>query len=128
MNNDITVGALAFKSQYSDKTGSKRIEVSRGVNLPTTLTINHQVTTNSSTKKLERRSVVRFDRTQVLDTTTGETGVVSAYIVVVVPQGATVASSDIIGAGAPVQSLIDLLQEDDSGLDLMDEIFVNQEQ
>jgi hypothetical protein len=92
------------------------------------MTVSHQLTTDSQTKKPVRRSLLRFDRTQVLDSTTGETGVVSAYLVVVVPQGATVASSDIIGAGAPVQSLIDTLQEDDSGLDLMDEIFVNQEQ
>jgi hypothetical protein len=114
-----------MKLKYSDKSGSVRSEVSRGPNLPTTMTISHQQVTDSKLKVPATRSLLRVDRTQVLDSTTGLVGDVSAYVVVQVPQGASITSSDILAA---IQSLIDVLQEDDSGLDLMDEIFVNREQ
>lgn len=126
MNNDLTVDTLAFKLAYSDKTGSKRIETSRGVNLPTTMTVSHQQTVDSATKLPIRRSLLRFDRTQAVSASeTAPLGTVSAYIVVSVPSGTEVEGSDVL---AVIQHLISVLQEDDSGLDLMDEIFVNQEQ
>lgn len=127
MNNNLTIDTLSFNLAYSDKSGSKRLEVSRGVNMPTTMTISHQTVIDSKTKSPTRRSVLRFDRTQVVDNgaSSASLGDVSAYIVVSVPLGAEVVNTDIL---AVIQLLISTLQEDDSGLDLMDEIFVNQEQ
>jgi hypothetical protein len=127
MNNDLTIDTLSFKLQYSDKTGSKRIDTSRGVTLPTTMSIAHQQIKDSNTGLPARRSVLRFDRNQSLDEVDGITviGPISAYVVVQIPTGSGVQSSDVL---AVIQHLISTLQEDDSGLDLMDEIFINQEQ
>lgn len=123
MNADLTINTLSFKQSYSDKTGSLRREVSRGVNLPTELKIAHADYVDSATKLPGRRSVVRFDR--YVEMTDGKTAPVSAYIVVTRPTDTAVQSTDITSA---VDLLIGLLQEDDTGLDLMDEIFVNEEQ
>lgn len=124
MNANLTIDTLSFNQIYSDKSESLRRESSRGANLPTELKISHQDYTDSATKLPGKRSLVRFDRTVALsDTTT--VAPVSAYIVVARPNDAAITGTDIL---AVVQHLITLLQEDDSGLDLMDEIFVNLEQ
>jgi hypothetical protein len=124
MNADLTIDTLSFKQVYSDEKGSLRRETSRGVNLPEELKIAHQSITDSATKLPSKRSMARFDRYVEL-TESGLTAPVSAYIVVQRPNDANVESADIL---AVVQRLVTLLQEDDSGLDLMDEIFVNGEQ
>lgn len=123
MNANLTIDTLSFNEVYSDKTGSLRRETSRGVNLPTELKIAHQDYVDSATKLPGKRSLARFDR--AVELTDGRSAPVSAYIVVTHPSDAAIEGSDIL---AVVQHLISLLQEDDSGLDLMDEIFVNKEQ
>jgi hypothetical protein len=124
MNANLTIDTLSFNQIYSDKSESLRRETSRGANLPTELRISHQDYVDSATKLPGKRSLARFDRTVALsDTVT--VGDVSAYIVVARPNDAAVTATDIL---AVVQHLVSLLQEDDSGLDLMDEIFVNLEQ
>lgn len=123
MNANLTVGALSYVQRYSEKSGSLRTEVARGPALPTTLKIAHSPYVDSATKLPGIRSVVRFDRFQALST--GVIAPVSAYIVVTRPTDTAVTSTEILAA---FQNLIDLLQEDDSGLDLADEIFVNGEQ
>lgn len=124
MNADLTIDTLSFKQIYSDKTGSLRREVSRGANLPTELKIAHQETTDSTYKVPATRSTARFDRYVALSDGKIAPGV-SAYVVVHRLEDSAVTSADIL---AVVQHLISLLQEDDTGLDLMDEVFVNQEQ
>jgi len=123
MNANLTIDTLSFNQVYSDQAGSLRREVSRGVNLPTELKIAHTEYTDSSTKLKGTRSLARFDRK--VELSTGVIAPVSAYVVVTRPTDADVTSTDIL---AVVQHLISLLQEDDTGLDLMDEIFVNGEQ
>lgn len=123
MTSDITLDTLSFKLVYSDKTGSLRREISRGVNLPEELKIAHADYVDSATKLPGKRSLARVDRTVAI--TGGGTAPVSAYVVVTHPNDAAIVSADIL---AVVQRLVTLLQEDDSGLDLMDEIFVNKEQ
>jgi hypothetical protein len=123
MNANLTIDTLSFNQVYSDQAGSLRREVSRGVNLPTELKIAHTDYTDSSTKLKGTRSLVRFDRK--VELSTGVIAPVSAYVVVTRPTDADVTSTDIL---AVVQHLISLLQEDDTGLDLMDEVFVNGEQ
>lgn len=124
MTNDLTIDTLSFKLVYSDKTGSLRREISRGVNLPTELKIAHQDFTDSATKLPGKRSVVRFDR-YVATSEAGKTAPVSAYVVVAAPTDSAITSADIL---AVAQHLVSFLQEDDSGLDLMDEAFVAKEQ
>jgi len=125
MDNNLTVSTLAFNLRFSDKqAGSERVETSRGVNLPEIMTIRHESYVDSKTKVPGRRSVLRFDRHLEFS---GERGIspVSAYLVVQVPQDTAVQSSDVL---AVIERLVNVIQEDDSGLDLADEIFVNQQQ
>jgi hypothetical protein len=123
MNASLTVGALSFTQRYTDVSGSLRTEVSRGVNLPTEMTIKHQDIVDSTTKLATTRSVLRFDRYKAI--ADGRIIPCSAYLVVVTPKDVAFESTDVL---AVVQSIVDTIQEDDSGLDLMDEIFVNKEQ
>lgn len=124
MNADLTISTLAFKLAFSDKAnGSERREISRGVNLPEVMTVKHQQYTDSSTKLKGRRSVLRFDR--YLELTDGQIVPVSAYLVVAVPADAGITSADV---QAVVERVVNTIQEDDTGLDLADEIFVNGEQ
>lgn len=117
----LTIDTLVFDKKYSQNTGSLRREVSRGVNLPTELKIAHSPYVDSATKLPGLRSLVRFDR--VVNLTGGKTATVSAYVVVTRPNDPTIVNADIT---AVVQHLVSFLQEDDSGLDLMDEVFLNQ--
>jgi hypothetical protein len=85
--------------------------------------VAHTDYTDSSTKLKGKRSLLRFDRyIELADDTIAP---VSAYVVVTHPTDAAVTSTDIL---AVIECLVNTLQEDDTGLDLMDEIFVNKEQ
>jgi hypothetical protein len=124
MNNDLTISTLSFKLNSLDaQSGSKRTEVSRGVNLPTTMTVRHQEYTDSLTKKKGIRSVLRFDR--YLEMADGSIAPVSAYLVVTAPQDTGVATTDV---QAVVEYIVNTIQEDDTGLNLADNLFVNREQ
>lgn len=123
MNADLTLSTLTFALSYSDKTGSLRREVSRGPSLPEELSIKHQAYVDSATKLPGTRSVVRIDRHVAL--TDGRVAPVSAYLVVTVPNDAAVVSADVLAA---VERIAQIIQEDDTGLDLADEIFVGRQQ
>jgi len=124
MNANLTIDTLSFNQVYpGSETGpSLRREVSAGVNLPTELKIGHTQFTDSATKLKGIRSMARFDKK--VELSTDAIGTVSAYIVVARPNDTAITSAIVL---ATVQHLISLLQEDDTGLDLMDEIFVNGE-
>jgi hypothetical protein len=123
MDSNLTIDTLTFKQSFSDREGSERREISRGVNLPTVMTIKKQNYTDSTTKKAGVRTVLRFDRYLALED--GSIAPVSAYLVVATPTDTGVVSSDVL---AVVQHIASTIQEDDSGLDLPEEIFVNGEQ
>jgi hypothetical protein len=123
MNAALTLSTLTFNLAYSDKTGSERREVSRGVNLPEVLSIKHQPYVDAASKLPGVRSVVRLDRHVAISD--GRILPVSAYLVVTVPNDALITSSDVLAA---VERIAQVIQEDDSGLDLPDEIFINHEQ
>jgi len=122
MNNNLTVSTLAFNLGTSDKAGSERREVSRGINLPTVMTVKHQPYVDSQTKVPGTRSVVRFDRYVA-----GSARVLacSAYMVVTTPGDALITGSDVL---AVVGHLINTLETGDGKLGLAEEIFVNREQ
>jgi hypothetical protein len=123
MNANLTVSTLSFNQIFSDKAGSLRREVSRGVTLPTEMKVAHTDYKDSATKLQGKRSLVRFDR--YIELSDDSIAPVSAYVVVTHPNDSAVTSTDIL---AVVECLVNTLQEDDTGLDLMDEIFVNKEQ
>jgi len=125
MNNDLTLptGTEAFTLAYSDQSGSKRTSVARGASLPTILTIKHQPYVDTITKRAGTRSVARFDRHMAM--ADGKIVPVSAYLVVAAPTDTTVDSTNLL---AVIGNIVDLIQEDDSGLNLMSNIFVNKEQ
>jgi hypothetical protein len=123
MTNDLTLRGQTYALIYSDKTGSLRREVSRGATLPSELKIAHSDYIDSATKLPGKRSVARSD--YYMELSTEGIAPVSAYIVVTRPNDSAVTSVELLAA---IQTLIDLLQEDDSGLDLADEIFVNGQQ
>jgi hypothetical protein len=124
MNASLTLSTLVFGQQYSDKSGSLRQEVSRGVNLPTRLLIRHQDVIDSATKLPAVRSSIRTEYAQAL-TAGGIANGVTATLTVQALKDTAVTSAIIL---AVVELLAQLIQEDDSGLDLADEIFVNKEQ
>jgi hypothetical protein len=124
MNADLTVSALSFKQQYSDKTGSMRREISRGVNLPETMQIKHQTYRDSATGRPGLQSALIFEYYKAV--ADGEIlPVARATLKVQSLVDANVGSADIL---AVVERVVHTVQEDDTGLDYADEIFVNKEQ
>jgi hypothetical protein len=123
MTSNLTLDTLSFNLVYSDKTESLRREVSRGANVPTELLISHREYVDSKRKLTIRSSTVQIDR--YVELADGSIGVVTRKESVSYPVDSNVTSTDLL---AVVQHGVSLNQEDDSGLDLMDEIFVNREQ
>jgi len=117
---DLTISTLTFAQAYSDETGSYRKEVSRGINLPTELRIAHSKYTDSKTKLPGTRSLVRFDRT--VAGASGDPVVVSAYVVVTVPEDTAIVSGDIT---AVVGHILGLLDNTAPNLDKVTDVFVN---
>lgn len=124
MDNNLTVSTLTFNMQYSDKTGSSRREVSRGANLPEVMMIKHQNYTDSLTGRPGKQSALIFERHIALADGTIAPAVRATLKVQSLLDG-EVTSSDIL---AVVERVVNTIQEDDTGLDLADEIFVNLEQ
>jgi hypothetical protein len=124
MDANLTISTLAFTQQYSDKTGSLRREVSRGLNLPETMQIKHQTYTDSVTKRPGTQSALIFEYAKAL--ADGTIAVVArATLKVQSLTDTAVTSTEIL---AVLERVINTIQEDDTGLDLGNEIFVNKEQ
>lgn len=124
MQNDLTISTLTFSLQASDlKDGSKRREVSRGVNLPEIMTIKSKDYVDSATKKAGKSTVVRFDR--YVAGTDGSPIAVSAYLVVMVPTDVAITSADVLAVVSRINGVIDATAPN---LDLADEIFVGGQQ
>lgn len=124
MDPNLTISTLTFTQQYSDKTGSLRREVSRGLNLPETMQVKHQTYIDSVTKRPGNQSALIFEYTKAL--ADGTIAVVARATLKVQSLIDTAVSSTEIQA--VLERIIGVIQEDDTGLDLDDEIFVNKEQ
>jgi hypothetical protein len=123
MDNNLTISTLSFALSFTGKDGSERREVSRGVNLPEVMSVKHQPYVDSKTKVPGVRSVLRFDRYHELSS--GIIAPVSAYLVVTTPGDTGIVSADVL---AVIERIVNTIQEDDTGLDLADEIFVSRQQ
>jgi hypothetical protein len=124
MNASLTLSTLAFASVYSDADkGSLRRETSRGLQLPHLLTIKHREVIDSKTKKPVQQDLVQVDRVMLLSD--GSYAPIRVKLTAEIPVDSGVAGSDVLAA---VELIAQIIQEDDSGLDLADEIFVNKEQ
>jgi hypothetical protein len=124
MNSALTISTLTFTQAYSDKSGSLRREVSRGVNLPELMYIKHQNYTDSATKRPGTQSALIFEYVKALADGT-IVPAVRATLKVQALTDANVTSADVL---AVIERVVNTIQEDDTGLDLADEIFVNKEQ
>lgn len=121
MNNNLTIDALGFNLVFSDKAGSERREVSRGVNLPEVMSVRHVEITDSKTKKLATQSSLRFER-HLLSSDLTTVVPVTATLTVRVPKDTGVVSADVL---AVIQRVVSTVA---GTLILADEIFVNREQ
>lgn len=124
MDANLTISGLVFTQQYSDKTGSLRRETSRGLNLPETMQVKHQAYIDSATKRPGNQSALIFEYTKAL--ADGTIAVVARATLKVQSLTDTAVGSTEIQA--VLERVISTIQEDDTGLDLDDEIFVNKEQ
>jgi len=124
MNSNLTVSTKTFTMSYSDKNGSLRREVSRGTNLPELMYIKHQPYVDSGTKRPGNQSALIFEYVKALADGT-IVPAVRATLKVQSLVDTNVTSADILLA---VENIVNTIQEDDTGLDLADEIFVNREQ
>lgn len=124
MDNNLTISSLVFNLAYSDKSGSLRRETSRGANLPETMQVKHQEYTDSVTKRRGNQSALIFEFTKAL--ADGTIAVVArATLKVQSLIDSNVGSTEI---GNVLERVVSTIQEDDSGLDLDEEIFINKEQ
>jgi hypothetical protein len=124
MTNDLTISTLTFALAYSDKVaGSERREISRGVNLPEIMRVRHSEYTDNKTKLPGVLSSLQFERHMEL--TDGRIAPVVVTLSCRVLQDANITSADV---AATVERVVNTIQEDDTGLDLADEIFVSRQQ
>lgn len=124
MDSNLTISTLSFKSQFSDLSGSLRREVSRGLNLPERMYIKHQTYTDTKTKRLGNQSALIFEYDKALADGSIAT-VARATLKVQSLIDINVTGTEVL---AVLERIINTIQEDDTGLDLGDEIFVNKEQ
>lgn len=124
MDNNLTISTLSFNTQYSDVSGSLRREVSRGMNLQERMYVKHQKYTDSATKRSGNQSALIFEFDKALADGSIAT-VARATLKVQSLIDPNVSSAEVL---AVLERIISTIQEDDSGLDLGDNIFVNQEQ
>jgi hypothetical protein len=121
----LTLNTLVFTKAWSDKdSGVLFEERSRGAMLPTKLLIRTQDAIDSATKLPASRTSSRFEYHEALaDGTIVPT--ITATLTVSALKQAVVTTAHIL---AVVDLHVALMQEDDSGLDLAEEIYVNKEQ
>lgn len=124
MDNNLTISTLSFNQQYSDLTGSLRREISRGMNLQERMFVKHQTYTDSKTKILGNQSALIFEYDKALASGLIAT-VARATLKVQSLIDPNVSSTEVL---AVLERVINTIQEDDTGLDLGDNIFVNREQ
>jgi hypothetical protein len=124
MDPNLTISTLTFTQRYSDKEGSFREEISRGVSLPERMYIKHQDYVDSVTKRPGRQSALIFEYVKALADGTLAVGT-RATLKVQSLKDTAIGSTEIL---AVLERVINTIQEDDSGLDLGDNIFVNGEQ
>lgn len=130
MNADITVKAKSYKQLYSDQAGSLRRSVTDGAHMPHTIRIAHQDAIDSRTKVPTRRSLVRVDMTH-LDTGGVNPSPLPVSVQIVVVKGKETYAPTSAAIELAVDSAVQMLAgtgADASALDLVDEIFVNEEQ
>lgn len=124
MDANLTISTLTFTQRYSDKNESLREEVSRGVSTPERMFVKHQEYIDSATKRPGRQSALIFEYVKPLADGTIAT-VARATLKVQSLTDTAVTSTEIL---AVLERVINTIQEDDSGLDLGDNIFVSREQ
>lgn len=125
MDSNLTISTLSFVSNGgTPQGGSLRRETSRGPNLQERMYVKHQKYTDSATKVEGYQSALIFEYDKALADGRIAT-VVRGTLKLQSLIDTSVTSTEIL---AVLERIIGTIQEDDSGLDLGNEIFVNKEQ
>jgi len=125
MDSNLTISTLTFTQQFSDKKdGSLRREVSRGMNLPELMYVKHQYVKDPATQLQKSQDVLIFEYVGALSD--GNIAVLSRATLKVESLVDTAVTSAVVLAN--IERIVNTIQEDDTGLDLADEIFVNKQQ
>jgi len=125
MDSNLTISTLTFTQQFSDKKdGSLRREVSRGMNLPELMYVKHQYVKDPATQLQKSQDVLIFEYVGALSD--GTIAVLSRATLKVESLVDTAVTSAVVLAN--IERIVNTIQEDDTGLDLADEIFVNKQQ
>jgi len=124
MDANLTLNSKTFTQRYSDKEGSLRQDITRGISLPENMLIKHQDYVDSATKRPGKQSALIFEYVKALSD--GTLAVVARATLKV--QSLTDTNVGATEIQAVLENVVQTIQEDDSGLDLDDEIFVNREQ
>jgi hypothetical protein len=120
MNAQLTLSTdKVFDLQYSTEAGSLRREISRGINLPQELRIKHRTVTDTKTGLKSQQDLMQFDRIMLLSS--GLYAPVRVKLTVESPVDSGVASADVL---ATVEFVAQMIQEDDGGVNLADDMFV----
>jgi len=126
MDNNLTINSKAFTWRYSDPTtGSLRECIAAGLNIPEKMRVLHQDYTDSKTNRPARRDTLIFTRAKALADGSIAPEAVRLTMKVEYLVDANIVDTDINTIG---ENLVGTIQEDDSGLNLMTNIFVNREQ
>jgi hypothetical protein len=126
MTDDITLGLGTYALSFKDKDGSERRVTGLAPALACKLSIKSQPYVDSATKVAGTRTVVRIDRNLLLETG-GAIAPLSAYLVLAIPAGSLITTSNI---GEIVDEFTRLLGSGiatGSQLNKGQAIFVNQE-
>lgn len=124
MDNNLTLSTLSFVlAAPTADGGSTRRETSRGLQLPTIMTIKHRTVLDSKTKKPVQQDLLQFDYVKLLSD--GSYAPVRVKLTAEIPVDSGVAGSDVLAA---IELVSQVIQEDDSGINIPDKIFVNKEQ
>lgn len=125
MDSNLTISTLTFSTIFSDKKdGSLRREVSRGMNTPELMYVKHQVVKDPATQLQKAQDVLIFEYVGALSD--GSIAVLSRATLKVESLVDTAVTSAVVLAN--IERIINTIQEDDTGLDLADEIFVSKQQ
>lgn len=124
MDPNLTIDTRSFVRVQDPKDGgSLRRNVTDGINLPETVAIRHTKAKDSASRQMTRRSSVRIDK--IVDGGDGTLPIPYLQLTVSVPEHPGVTAAHVNALVSRLRNTLDTVAN--GGLDLGEEIFVNQE-
>jgi len=123
MDNTLTINTRDFvRSQDPVGGGSRRVNVTDGINLPEVMIVRHMDAKDSATKASVRRSQLRLEKH--VDGGDGTVPVISLSLIAQIPKHSAVTATQVNDLIDRMATIIRKTTEN-SGLQLGDEIFVS---